>query len=69
MKFSRVIRCRLCCSLRVPRQLFEIRYICNLIANPMDLSLLRVSVKVIDARSGAAEAIDAAEPEAASASV
>ncbi len=47
-------------------QLFEIRYICNLIANPMDLSLLRVSVKVIDSRSGEAEAMGGSVPETAS---
>ncbi len=39
-------------------QLFEIRYIWNLIANPMDLSLLKVNVKVIDSRSGVAETSD-----------
>ncbi len=54
--------CRFLSRVAGDLQLFEIRYIWNLIANPMDLSLLKVNVKVIDSRSSLAETADVSEP-------
>jgi hypothetical protein len=45
-------------------QFFQIRYIWNLIANPMDLTLLRVNVKVIDSRSGVIDTMNVNKHEA-----